>query len=261
MSEMKDVSDAIKGIVEAVPIYEDLLQPATKELGKGLHTLSKTVHIALAPVSALVWSYDKIRDFIESSVEKKLANVPIEEIVLPAPEVAVPIIEALRYTGHREELRDLFSNLLAKSMISMSAHTAHPAFVEIIKQLSPDEAKIIKQFNDDLPRPIIMMRSINQNTTYYFKHLEEFSLLPYISGCSNPELGPSYLNNLARLGLIATSYDTFVTTENAYNDLYKHPIVTFEKQIISATGQTPEIQRGTAARTAFGKSFFNACII
>jgi len=53
-SNVRDTAEAVKGIVEAVPIYQDLAQPAVHELGKGLQTAAKTVHIALAPVKVLV---------------------------------------------------------------------------------------------------------------------------------------------------------------------------------------------------------------
>ncbi|WKA57149.1 hypothetical protein QWY16_11620 [Planococcus shenhongbingii] len=60
MSNIKDTADAIKGIVEAVPVYEDALQPAAQELSKGFVVLAKTVNMALAPLSGLVWGYERI---------------------------------------------------------------------------------------------------------------------------------------------------------------------------------------------------------
>ena len=38
-NKIKDAAEAVKGILEAVPIYQDALQPAAKELGKGLQTI------------------------------------------------------------------------------------------------------------------------------------------------------------------------------------------------------------------------------
>ena len=53
---------------QVVPVYQDVLQPAAQELGKALQTVAKTVHVALAPVSALVWGYDQIKDFVSTKV-------------------------------------------------------------------------------------------------------------------------------------------------------------------------------------------------
>jgi len=69
-------------------------------------------------------------------------KTPPDQIVVPKPNVAGPALEALRYTWHEETLSDLYANLLAASSMDKStADGAHPAFVEIIRQLTPDEAK------------------------------------------------------------------------------------------------------------------------
>ena len=75
-NKIRDLAEAVKGVVEAVPIYEDALQPAAKEIGTALQTVAKTIHIALAPVSALVWGYDQIKDFVSTKVAEKLKDVP-----------------------------------------------------------------------------------------------------------------------------------------------------------------------------------------
>ena len=55
-------------------------------------------------------------------------------------------------------LRELYANLLATSIDSITAHEAHPAFVEIIRQLTPDEARIVKYIFERMYLPIITVR-------------------------------------------------------------------------------------------------------
>jgi hypothetical protein len=74
-NKIRDAAEAVKGLVQAVPVYQDALQPAVRELGGGLQTLAKTIHIALAPVSALVWGYDQIKEFVSKRVAEKLKNI------------------------------------------------------------------------------------------------------------------------------------------------------------------------------------------
>ncbi|MFD2454137.1 DUF4393 domain-containing protein [Ideonella paludis] len=145
-SKVRDVVDAVTGVVQAVPVYQDVVQPAAQELGKALQTVAKSVHLALAPVSALVWGYDQIKDFVATKVAERLKNVAEENIVTPKPNVAGPALESLRYTGHENSLSELYANLIAASMDKTTAAGAHPAFVEIIKQLTPDEAKLVGLF-------------------------------------------------------------------------------------------------------------------
>lgn len=130
-----------------------------KQVGKALETVGKAINVALAPVGALVWGYEKCQDFISTKVADRLKDIPPEDIITPKPNVAGPAIEALRYTGHEEVLSDLYANLLASSMDRKTASGAHPAFVEIIKQLTPDEAKLVKLFTADRAYALLSLRS------------------------------------------------------------------------------------------------------
>ena len=97
-NKIRDVVDAVTGVAKAVPVYQDVVQPAAQELGKALKTVAQTVHVALAPVSALVWGYDQIKDFVATKVADRLKHVPPENIVTPKPNVAGPALDALRET-------------------------------------------------------------------------------------------------------------------------------------------------------------------
>jgi hypothetical protein len=63
-NQIRDVVDAVTGVAKAVPVYQDVVQPAAQEIGKALQTVAKTVHVVLAPVSALVWGYDQVKEFV-----------------------------------------------------------------------------------------------------------------------------------------------------------------------------------------------------
>ena len=186
-STIRDTAETIKGIVQAVPIYQDVMQPAAKEVGTALQTVAKTLHILLAPVSGLVWGYEKIKDFVSETVAAKLQGVPEDELRQPEPHVAGPVLEALRYTGYQEDLRAMYANLLATSIDSATSLNAHPAFVEIIKQMSPDEALIVKSLSGLHVRPKIDIRSEEKDSQTGRWLIRNFSLLPQLAGCNgNP---------------------------------------------------------------------------
>ncbi|MBZ9537222.1 DUF4393 domain-containing protein [Cytobacillus oceanisediminis] len=261
MSNIKDTAEAIKGIVEAVPIYEDALQPAMKELSKGTLTIAKAVNVALAPVSLLVWGYEQIKGYLETSLPKKLENTPSENIQPPDPSIAVPTIEALRYTGQKEELREMFTTLIANSMDKKYDSSIHPSFVEIIKQLNSDEAKILKLLSHFSVIPIIDVQGIlRENPTKFASTLKDFSLLPYEANCEFPENGPSYIGNLKRLGLIEVSYDFYANDVFSYNELVNHPTIIEEKRILEYGEYNIDIKKGGIKRTKFGGMFYNSCV-
>lgn len=262
MSNVKDTLEAVQGIVEAVPVYEDMLQPATQELSKGVLTIAKTINMALFPLAGLVWSYEKIKDKLLKSLEKKLKDVPEENIITPDASIAVPTIEALRYTGQNEELREMFSTLLATAMNSSSARFAHPAFVEIIKQINHDEAKIIKYLTSGNATAIVRVRMFDPDSTEerFAEPIANFSTLPFVANCTFPELGPSYLENLERLGLANISYDVYSILPDAYVHIENHPIIQHWKDAAPSYNKRFEIQRGAFTLTSFGKKFIKSCV-
>lgn len=256
--------NAVTGLAKAVPVYEDAIQPAAKEIGKALGTVAKTVNVALAPVKGLVWGYEQIEGFVSSKVSEKLQNTPEEEIVTPKPNVAGPALESLRYTGHEESLRELYANLLAASMDSMTSAGAHPGFVEILKQITPDEAKILKLFVRSRAFPLLNVR---QETTEAGKRggrdlLTSFSTLGEEAGCENANFTPSYLDNLARLGLIEIPAFYEYTAPNVYDHLENHPTVTaLKQQLENSPNLKCVIERKGAKATQLGRQFINICVI
>lgn len=132
-----------KAIDKVPEIYDDGLKPATQESGKTLSLIPRTINAALAPLRQ--WIAQKEYNVAETErlLAKKLENIDQHKIVTPEPYVAVPAIQAISYSMNSQGLRDLYANLLAKSMNSDTKDSVHPAFVEIIKQLSPLDARIL----------------------------------------------------------------------------------------------------------------------
>lgn len=203
-SKIRDAAEVVKGIVEAVPVYQDVVQPAAKEVGTALQTVAKTIHVALAPVSALVWGYDQIRDYLSETLTKKLAHVPHERIVSPDLTVAGPAVEALRFAAHDGSLRELYANLLATSMDSQTTLNAHPAFVEFIRQMTPDEGRIIRVLSSKYFFPLFEVRAI-RNTGSTVIVQARYAFLNEVSDAMHAHLMPNYIDNLQRMGLVKTS--------------------------------------------------------
>jgi len=265
-SKIRDVVDAVTGVAKAVPVYQDVVQPAAQEIGKALHTIAKTVHVALAPVSALVWGYDQVKEFVSTKVADRLKNVPPENIVTPKPNIAGPALESLRYTGHESSLSDLYANLLAASMDKSTAHGAHPAFVEIIKQLTPDEAKLVGLFVQDVALPLLNVRWEYKNPTPEKTGgkdvLVNFSQLGAITKCEFPQLTPTYIDNLCRLGLAEVPAMLEYTGKGVYDSLENAPEVQQQKIQIEQNSELKiTIERKALRVTELGKQFARICVL
>lgn len=264
--KIKDAADAVKGLVEAVPIYQDALQPAMREIGAGLQMIAKTIHIVLAPISTLVWGYDQIKEFVSTRVAEKLKGVPPNRIQTPEPHVVGPALEALRYTGHEESLRELYANLLATSLDAETARQAHPAFVDMIKNMSPDEARIMRLFAIRDAFPIVDVHFYAKGENGYRVLFRSLSSIGREAGCSFQDLTPNYLDNLSRLGLIESpgAYglaSPTLTGPNMYEPLEQDDEVQRIRSEIDAAAGRIEFGRTFMRITDLGKQFCQACVI
>lgn len=258
---LRDTAEAVKGIVEAVPVYQDALQPAVRKAGEGLETVVSAVLIALAPLKAMVWGYEQLETYLSTKVAEKLSETPSSEIIEPKLHVAGPALEALRYTGYEEELSELYANLLAASMDARTAFKAHPSFVEIIKQITPDEARLLKYFSVTELLPLITVLNQSEDDEGGFTEaLVNFSVFGRDASCEHPYLTPSYIDNLDRLGVIEVRNKSYVA-EEAYEELENHPsVVEIKEQISNQDKYKAEIDKKVIEITHLGEQFIDACV-
>jgi Abortive infection alpha len=82
-------------------------------------------------------------DTFPQEMGAKIADVPDENLITPPASVAVPALQGLSYTFEEPNLKELYLNLLATASDDRRADQAHPVFAEIIKQLAPNETKLL----------------------------------------------------------------------------------------------------------------------
>ncbi|AZE73939.1 hypothetical protein C4K00_3718 [Pseudomonas synxantha] len=261
-NNVKGTIDAVTGLVKAVPVYDDMVQPVAKQLGKTLETVGKAINMALSPVSGLVWGFENIQAFLATKLADRLKDVPPEDIITPKPNVAGPAIEALRFTGHEESLSDMYANLLAAAMDKNTAAGAHPAFVEIIKQLTPDEAKVLSLFSLCSTFPLITLQKQKKEEMGTVDVLVNFSHLSKYCHLDSPSLVPIYLDNLCRLGLLSIPEGQYLTAKDAYGALESDPEILRMKTIIESDSAFLGRTTQDAVRTTeFGRQFLKVCTL
>jgi hypothetical protein len=259
-SNIRSTIDAVTGLAKAIPVYDDAIQPAAKEIGKSLATVAKTINIALAPVSALVWGFEKIQDFVLNRVSEKLKDRPEEKIITPDPSIVGPSLEALRYTGNDLNLRELYASLIATSMDADKVQSAHPGFVEIIKNLSSDEALLMRFFYRSDRHALLDVKRTMKQVAGEFDLMRNVSLIGQRSGIKNTNLTSNYIDNLCRLGLMEIPSGRYLMDETKYEELKElENIKKYKEQIEKTDGQIIFNKKHTAI-TDFGKQFCSACI-
>lgn len=117
--------------VETVPdIYDDALKPAAQESGKTLALIPRAINAALSPLRQWIAQREYNVAETEKLLAKKLENIEPEKIVSPEPYVAVPALQAISYSMNSDELRELYANLLAKSMCIDTKNSVHPLLLK-----------------------------------------------------------------------------------------------------------------------------------
>ena len=222
---IKQLIDSATSLVKAVPIYEDAVQPFAKEAGKALGTVGEAVNVALSPISLVVWGYDQISEFLEKRVAEKLEGISEDRISTPPTNVAGPAVEALKFAGQDETLRELFANLIANSLDLETTAEAHPSFVDIIRNMSPDEGLILELFSTFHYRlPLIDVKLYYKKDDTFEIMGRNMSMIGTLAKCKHPYLTNSYIDNLCRLGILEVLEGKLKNTSD-YEALVNHPSI------------------------------------
>jgi hypothetical protein len=142
----------------------------------------------------------------------------------------------------------MYANLLAAAMRKDLAGEIHPAFVQVIQQLSPDEALILSHIAAQ-PRPLELRESLDSRGrrefgTDYISN--QFSQLCTRAGVVRPDFSDAYLDNLLRLKLFDEFHWTLGQLQNAnyFDD---------QKRVEHSTARPVQL-------SAFGERFFASCV-
>ena len=210
------LGEAIRSVPE---LYQDAFQPTTQETGKTLSLIPRTINAALLPLRQWIAEREYKLAETEKLLAKKLEHVCEDKIVTPEAYVAVPALQAISYSMNSEELRELYANLLAKAMNSDTKDLVHPSFVEIIKQMSPMDAKIFKEIVTAPACPLISIKIRQQDGGEQF-YADNCS---WISDYSLVQCRTSF-DNLTRLGLIQIPSGLSYTHKELYNLVKSNPL-------------------------------------
>ena len=237
-------------------VYRDALSPAAQEVGKAL---AGVVRAALSPASLVVTSIDEAFAFAQERVKERFQRwrVPPERVIAPTAEIAEPVVRMLRFANQDQTLRDLYLNLLARSMDASTQAATHPAFADVLRQLSPLEARLLSALPaKQMSIPLIEVRRALPGAAFITvrKHIAGFSTEPGIQS----EVPTSAVDSLARVGIVAIHTDQAVADQALYEPLLRSPESLAAQALVTKDGGTVALHRYLAEITAFGAAFLGA---
>ncbi|MDR3085372.1 MAG: DUF4393 domain-containing protein [Christensenellaceae bacterium] len=211
MSTPQDALDALK-------TAKELLPETLKNADEGLSLLPRLLRIPFSNLEIWLRGQELRRDSIIALLEEKAKAIPEEKIAPIEAYVGVPALQALSYSMDADELRELFANLLASAMNADKKDAVHPAFVEIIKQLSPLDAENMALFKAARQYPIANYAlSVATKFGSGTSTVERNVFLANPNTANLPAAAAS-ITNLHRLGMVEIDFQRHVLTPSAYDD-------------------------------------------
>lgn len=262
MSEEKSIMNELAGQAKDVlgKVYDDAAHPTVRSLGNTLSLLPRTIGVWLGKWEKWIINGEESIRLTAEAVKEKAKQVPEEKLAEPEPYVALPAIQQLSYCYDSEALRDMYANLLLSSMNTDTKALVHPAFVDIIKQLTPDEAKLLKSLEVSSGYVPVMDLELDLGKgNGRIPILRNYS----VAGrgvCENPEQICSYLENLDRLKIIELYNDIHVMDDGKYDDIRNDPYYKLRAGI-HTSGEIKVHEKKRAFRiTDFGIMFIKTCV-
>jgi hypothetical protein len=285
---MDETTKALVKVAESLPLkdmYEDAVQPVARETGTALGQVGKLVNSALRPLRSVQVAWDTVFDRLDGWLVDRLSGVPETQLVDPPPNVVGGVVTGLLFAHEETILRDMFVQLLATSMVKDRASTAHPAFAEFIKQMTPLEARLVRAMAKHRDIATLMIRSHDKpNSAQPHRHpargLTEEQFLEFLENqpfegwfgerCLTavdvpPDAPPTDdvitgFGNLERLGLVRSSTDIALTDRKSYLKIAMcDRALEMYDQIVSV-GCIPGLQTGMTSVTELGKRFITSCV-
>lgn len=251
--------DSTGKMLEIAPkLYDDTFSPAAKELGKTIAIVPGTINALLSGVRQWIAHKEYNVAKTDKILAEKLKDVDPDRIIEPEPYVAVPALQAISYSMDNDELRELYANLLAKSMNIDTKNDVHPAFVEVIKQLSPYDAELLKKlFSDGVWQiPKISLRlevsQSDSNGIDVIKSLLDANLMNF----NDFKAVNLSLDNLERLKIIEVR-DYYLNGSNLYENIYAHLSDELVNNLTTLRSDLTYLRKikGSIILTEFGNKF------
>lgn len=260
MNEIKQKLAKATGTV-ATDVAEDLVRPTSKSIGE---------NVGLLIDGAMGWlgywgqkQQIKREIYLEEykkQITQKIENIPEENLIEPPVRIVGPAIEASKFFIEEATCREMFAKLIASSCNNAVSGAVHPSFPEIIKQLSPLDARFLLLFKKQSTFPIAELteKDTNEKLTPYPNLLFDFMTVPNdFTYSEHLELSKA-VDMLVRFGLL-TKNDRVIQLNYNYNSFKNHWFYRATEKTLEE-GSVLKIHPYRIELTLLGKDFVKSCV-
>lgn len=178
--------------------------------------------------------------------------------VAPATASATPATSTPDHppTGQAEPLHTAMAELLLRSMEQTARHAREHLYLAVVRQLLPDEARILAALADGTPYPAVHVeRRTGVSTTE--RLLANASSVGRAAGVAEPRDVPRYVTRLRALDLVVLD-EPLPELETAFEILLTDPAVRAAERAAREGGR-PRFVRRTLRISPLGRELWAAC--
>lgn len=254
---------------KALDIVDESTKETRKEIdktaAKGFNKLAKLFWASPIGIKADLYIAErpyKMEKALEEMKKKYENNIPIEYQVEPSSYIALKGVNELNYSLDEEHLKEMFENILISDMDSRKKDRVLPSYLEIIKQLTPDDVKFLKLLKEWDSFCAVEIQ-VKTNGTQGVKHLDEFFVYDYKNEDGKEKGRIEKVNSLVAdtlsyLNLIKNKIGTFYTQrEKEYTYLFNNTKGLYN---LDSSIHTVTYDKCAIEFTKLGKNFIDICL-
>lgn len=257
MSDMEKENSQVPDNVKS-KAYDDVAHPFMGWLGKTGGAFGHALYVSIGlPVEEWARRKEEQQKRLSKQIEARISAIPEDRKIEPSFGTVQAIFEGLDSCLDEEVLQAGFVNLLESAMDSRTASDLLRCHANTLKQLCPDEAKVLQVLYVKRNQPFIDVRSHNKDGKGWMVELRYVTDINDLSKCESPDNIPSYLVHMETLGLLRIDEMNYVANDEVY-DLLEQRVVDLREEI-EGSGKKFEIGKGVIYMTPLGKDFAKSC--
>ena len=242
---------------KALDIASESTKESRKELdkvgAKGINKLAQLFWASPIGIKVDVYIAERPYKMKKAIIEmkKKYDTISDNDKIEPSSYIALKGVNELVYSLDEEHLKEMFQNLLVSDMNKQKKNKVLPSYIEIIKQLSSDDANFLKTLKESssFVRGFFCIELHNNDKYLLLEYSDNNGKL---SDFNIIKLNPIIIDNLLRLRLIQIPDKIFVN-KKVYDKIYE---IVQPPIMVNVVQYTPRI----LSVTDFGKNFIDICL-
>lgn len=250
--------------------YSDTVHPAAKNLGEIFGTITGFFnHVVMYPLKLINSKYElKAKEFRER-LEKDYKNIPEQNVAEPDLHIVGPALESLKYNIMDDDLANMFANLLISNMDTDTKGLCTPAFIRIIEQMSPNDAKVFKAIYECCQKnPGVAVCEIKFVSAENKDRIAALQLPKHVVDINLFQMDPYQISKsiqmLAKLGLIDINYLKSFVDNKVYQNLIQQNYYTTIHNFLESRAHKKFIptigNKGVILMNELSKDFAKVCL-